>query len=100
MHGWFLYDHVHLLLQVIGEKNISEIMHDLKSYTTNKISKILLSQYQLRDAVNRSQGTVNGSRGTAFDPTQALREASTMGENDFLFNVNEVGVMANYPLTT
>ena len=40
LYGWVvLLDHVHLLLEIISKKNISQVMHDLKSYTANQISK-------------------------------------------------------------
>lgn len=39
-----LLDHIHLLLEITGKKNISQIMHDLKSYTANRISRVLESR--------------------------------------------------------
>ena len=45
LYAWvILPNHFHLLLEIIGKKNISEIMHNFNSYTANQISKFLLSR--------------------------------------------------------
>jgi len=45
LFAWvILPDHLHILLEIIGKKNISEVMHDFKSYTANQISKLILSR--------------------------------------------------------
>jgi len=44
LFAWvILPDHFHLLLEITGMKNISEVIHDLKSYSANQISKLILS---------------------------------------------------------
>ena len=45
LYGWVIMpNHFHLLFEIIGNKNISEVMHDLKSYTANQISKLILNR--------------------------------------------------------
>ncbi len=49
LYAWvILSDHVHLLMEIIGSKNVSEVMHDLKSYSANRISKLTLQQQYRR----------------------------------------------------
>jgi REP element-mobilizing transposase RayT len=54
-----LPDHFHLLLGITGKKNISEVMHDLKSYASHQISKMLLNKY--RRGFHASPHTINES---------------------------------------
>ena len=50
LYAWVvLCDHLHLLLEIIGKNNISQIMHDFKSYTTNQISKEILFSRGIRN---------------------------------------------------
>lgn len=45
LHAWvILPDHFHLLLEITGKKNISEVMHDLKSYAAHQISDMIITQ--------------------------------------------------------
>lgn len=63
-----LPDHVHWLLEVIGEKNISEIMHGFKSYTANQISKLIINQRRGAEASAPRAGNIKIPGGEASLP--------------------------------
>lgn len=47
LYAWVIVpDHIHILVEVIGKKNISQVMHDLKSYAAHKISPLILQRRQ------------------------------------------------------
>jgi len=63
-------DHIHILVEVIGKKNISEIMHDFKSYAVQKISPLILRRSRGFHASATKKVVIPSSRGV---------EASTAG---------------------
>jgi len=63
-------DHVHMLVEVIGKKNISQIMHDFKSYAVQKISPLILRRSRGFHASATKKVVISSSRGV---------EASTAG---------------------
>ncbi len=68
LFAWvILPDHFHLLLEIIGKKNISQIMHDLKSYTANQISRLFFDR---RQGFHALPSKLKGSRSVEASATE------------------------------